>query len=240
MGTLFVTLLVLGLGVYTAWRAGVLHTQDTGALTSYLVLTWAWLLLTAWLAFQGVYEGTTRYFAMDAAALIPFVITAGFLLRARARQSLMRWTVSISLQELTWIHVIRIGAMGTILKMLNGALPAHFIVPVGIPDLLFGLSVPVMAWLVFKKRVIGRTGLVVWNVVGSVVFLPTLILIYLSVPSPIQMFFEGPNSLEVFQFPMALVPTLVAPVFIIIHSAAVAKLFTRDPSGERAVQRELR
>ena len=89
----------------------------------------------------------------------------------------MRWTVSISLQELTWIHVIRIGAMGTILKMLNGALPAHFIVPVGIPDLLFGLSVPVMAWLVFKKRVIGRTGLVVWNVVGSVVFLPTLILI---------------------------------------------------------------
>ena len=206
MGTLFVTLLVLVLGVYTAWRAGVRHTQDAGVLTSYLVLTLTWLLLTAWLAFQGFYEGTTRYFAMDAATLVPFVITAGFLLRARARQSLMRWAVSISLQEFTWIHVIRIAAIGTILKMLNGALPAHFIIPVGIPDFLFGLSVPVMTWLVFKKRVIGRTGLVVWNIVGSVVFLPTLILIYLSVPSPIQMFFDGPNSVEVFQFPIEVDP----------------------------------
>ena len=232
MGTLFVTLLVLALGVYTARRAAQLHAQDVGVLTTYLALMATWFLLTAWLAFQGFYEGTTRYFTMDAATLVPFVITAGFALFPGTREPLMRWATSISLKEFTWIHLIRIAAIGTILKMLSGALPAHFIIPVGIPDFLFGLSVPVMAWLVFKKQIIGRTGLVVWNVVGAVVFLPTMILIYLSVPSPVQVFFDGPNSSEVFQFPMALVPTLVAPVFIVIHSAAVAKLLIGNGSSE--------
>ena len=47
----------------------------------------------------------------------------------------------------------------------NGnTLPAHFIVPVGIPDLIFALSVLVVAWLAVEKESIETRGLILWNV----------------------------------------------------------------------------
>ena len=108
--------------------------------------------------------------------------------------------------------------------MLKGSLPGHFFVPVGIPDFVLALSVPILVWLVFRKGIFGEKLLIVWNLIGSLLFLPTLVVLYLSVPSPIRIFFEEPNTYEVFQFPMALVPTLLAPLCIIIHNTALFKL----------------
>lgn len=213
--------------IYTVWRfaheVGV-KKKDTKIVITYLFSLLIWALLTSLLAFRNFYEETTEYFSMDVATFVPFVITGFFLLFPNARRLLTQWTENVPLRQLTWIHIIRVAALGTILKMRDGSLPAHFILPVGVPDFIFGLSVPIIDWLAFQKKVIGRKVLISWNVIGLVLFLPTLILIYLSVPSPIQISFEGPNTLEVFRFPMALVPTFIAPVFIIIHSAAILKL----------------
>jgi len=163
LGTLLVGLSLMSGIVFTAWRFAherEVQKQATKIVLGYLSTLVAWALLTSWFALGDSYEETTAYFAMDAATFVPFAITGCFLLLPNSRRVFTQWTMSVSLREFARIHIIRLAAVGTIFKMLNGDLPAHFIVPVGIPDFLFGLSVPIMDWLVFQKKVIGRKGLI--------------------------------------------------------------------------------
>ena len=234
MGTLFVILWVMTGVIYTVLKfphTGDAQKNDRNIVFVYLFFLLAWALVTSLLALGNFYVKTTAYFMLDIATFVPFVITGCFLSFAKTRQAITQWIMSISLRQLTWIHVIRILAIGTILKMLNESLPAHFILPVGVPDFIFGLSVPIIDRFAFQRKMIRKTGLILWNTIGLVLFFPTLILIYLSVPSPIQVFFEGPNTFEVFRFPMALVPTFLAPVFIMMHCAAIYKLLRSEETN---------
>lgn len=244
MGTAIVILLLLAAVMLTVWRfsrIGVAPKNDWMMVVLYLASLLVWFLCTAWLAHWGFYRQNTGVFAMSIATLVPLVITGMFLLSLSARRALSAWTMSVPLGQLIWVHIIRLAAIGTIVKMLQGILPAHFIVPVGIPDFLFALTVPAMVWLVFQKKVIGSGGLIAWNIIGLSIFLPTLVLIHLSVPSPIQVYFDGPNTYEVFQFPMALVPTFIAPVLILMHLAAIAKLTVlKEERSRRTFHKESR
>ena len=236
MGIAFVTLWVTAGILYTArrfLRQGQTLRKDAQIVMAYLTCLLIWGLLTSLIAVQDGYVATTQYFAMNLATFAPLIISGCFLLHPTSRQVFERWLASISLRELTWIHLVRLAAIGTIMKMLRGALPGHFIVPIGIPDFILALTVPLIDWLVFRRRIAGRKVLIVWNVIGFVLFFPTLVLLYLSVPSPIRIFFDEPNTYEVFQFPMALVPSFLAPLFIIIHNAAIVKLL-RSGASESA------
>jgi len=236
MRTILVVVFVMAGMAYTALRIvreEKASESDRKMFIAYFLSLSAWALFTSLLAIRNFYVDTSRLFTMDLGTFVPFAITGGFLTNKKARRSLTEWIVNVPLRQLTWVHVIRVAAIGAILKMWKGLMPAHFIVPVGIPDFLFGLSVPLMVWLVFKKRVIGKGVLIAWNAIGALLFFPSMVLLYLSMPGPIQVFTDGPSTLEVFQFPMALVPTFLAPLFITIHSAAVYQL-SRSPanSGE--------
>ncbi len=228
MGIAFVTLWVTGGILYTAWRflqREPAPKKGTGfVIVSYLACLLIWGVLTSLIAIEGGYVATTEILSMNLATFVPLVITGCFLLYPPSRRVFEGWIASISLREFLWIHLIRLAALGTIIKMLRGTLPAHFILPVGVPDFILALSVPLMVWLAFRKRVIGRRALMAWNVFGFGLFLPALVLLHLSVPSPIRLFFDPPNTYEVFRFPMALVPSLLVPLFIIIHNAAIVKL----------------
>lgn len=240
MGTVLVVILVMAGIAYTARRIvreEKVSERDRKTFIAFFLSLSAWALFTSLLAIRNFYVETSRFFTMDLGTFVPFAITGGFLINRRARRSLTEWIVNVPLRQLTWVHVIRVAAIGTILKMWKGIMPAHFIVPVGIPDFLFGLSVPLMVWLVFKKRVIGKGVLIAWNAIGSLLFFPSMVLLYLSMPGPIQVFTDGPNTLEVFRFPMALVPTFIAPLFIIIHSAAIFQLSGSPAhSGEKSLK----
>ena len=228
MGIAFVTLWVTGGIVYTAWRfirrEPAPKKGPIFVIASYFACLLIWGVLTSLIAVEGGYVATTGILTMNLGTLVPLVLTGCFLLIPPARRVFERWIASISVREFLWIHLIRLAAIGTIIKMLRGTLPAHFIIPVGVPDFIVALSVPVMVWLAFRKRVIGRKALISWNVIGFGLFLPALVLLHLSVPSPFRIFFDPPNTYEVFRFPMALVPSLLAPLFIIIHNAAIVKL----------------
>ena len=228
MGIAFVTLWVTGGIVYAAWRfirrEPAPKKRPIFVIASYIACLSIWGVLTSLIAVEGGYVATTGILTMNLGTLVPLVLTGCFLLIPPARRVFERWIASISVREFLWIHLIRLAAIGTIIKMLRGTLPAHFIIPVGVPDFIVALSVPVIVWLAFGKRVIGRKALIAWNVIGFGLFLPALVLLHLSVPSPFRTFFDPPNTYEVFRFPMALVPSLLAPLFIIIHNAAIVKL----------------
>lgn len=242
MGTAFVLAWLLGWIASTAWRfvrSEASRPGDASVLVLYGLAALVWLGATALIAGQSGYVATTAWFGMDFAIAVPFAITLAFLVPGSSRESLGRWTASVSLREATFFHAVRVLALGTILKMMNGELAPHFIVPVGIPDFLFGLSAGVLG-IGFRSDLVERRGGVVWNALGALVFAPSMVLLFLSVPSPIQIYFEGPTTREVFEFPMALVPTFIAPVFMLVHLAAISQLMRRDATVEARPARSRR
>ena len=167
-----------------------------------------WIVLSTALAFGGYYQTLNAdYLLLVIGTAMPILLVTSLALASRdVRALLMRFVDRTPLPALTGVHVVRIAALGTIYKWAIGALPAHFILPVGVPDLLIGLTALSMS------RRVSHAGadrlFVAWNAIGAGSLPIAPILIQLSQPGPLRVFMEGPNTDEVLGFPMSIVPTL--------------------------------
>jgi hypothetical protein len=84
--------------------------------------------------------------------------------------------------------------------------------------------------ITIPRRVLLGWNILGWNILGIAVFLLAPLLMHLSMPGPMQVYFTGPTTEEVFLFPMALVPTFMAPMLILLHVAAIWKLLSESRS----------
>jgi hypothetical protein len=98
------------------------------------------------------------------------------------------------------------------------------IVPSGVPDLLFGFSAVYVGWNADR---LSRRFLIAWNTAGIFVFLGTLVTMQLSLPGPLGIFTDEPTTRMVVSFPMVLVPTFIAPMFILIHFLSIKQVLQR-------------
>jgi hypothetical protein len=87
----------------------------------------------------------------------------------------------------------RAAVIGGVVKGLNGLLPASFALPVGIPDLLFGLSALVLA-LLWKGEGWSARTLIARNLIGMAVIMPAPILGQLGLPGPFHLFTSIPDA----------------------------------------------
>lgn len=232
-----VPLLIAALVMLVVWTVRkALHQMNDGSQTvrplrNLLVVLLVWCGVSAALA-------ATRFY-VDEAVLdtlpflyIPFIPAAVTMLWIAVSPSLRNAVLAVieqtPLHRIIYIQGLRIAAVGTIAKYMSGKLPAHFILPVGIPDLAIGISAVVIGYLLSKGTTIPRRVLVGWNILGIAVFLLAPLLMHLSMPGPMQVYFTGPTTEEVFLFPMALVPTFMAPMLILLHAATIWKLLAES------------
>ena len=155
------------------------------------------------------------------------------LASGRVRALLRRFVEGISLESLTTVHGVRVLAIGTIYKWWVGALPGHFILPVGVPDFLIGATAFALSRRIARDPVGSRGLFAAWNAIGAGILLLAVPLIQLSQPGPLQVFTEGPRTDPVLQFPMSIVPTFVAPLFIGLHVVALLRI-RRGPQPDVA------
>ena len=141
-----------------------------------------------------------------------------------AREAVLTAVAGVPDQQLVAFHAMRILAIGTVVKYVQGHLPLHFIVLGSTPDLVFAVSA--IALLVLHTAV-SPEFLLVWHIVGSLVFFGAGISMFFSVPSPLRIFHSQPDTRIVFTFPMVLAPNFTVPLFILAHLFAVAKLVVR-------------
>ncbi|MDW3204455.1 MAG: hypothetical protein R8L07_02850 [Alphaproteobacteria bacterium] len=133
----------------------------------------------------------------------------------------------------TALQCLRICAIGGVMKGLNGDFTLYFALLIGIPDLLFGLSALWMTRRVAQRRVTGPR-LAAWHLCGAAVIVPSaLILMQMGLPGPVQVFTDAPGMAAIFQFPMALAPTLVVPVFVALNFLIAWRLLERARDGVR-------
>ena len=140
-----------------------------------------------------------------------------------AWQGLVSAAHSTSDLQLIYIHILRLLSIGSIVKFLHRELPLHFVILGSIPDFLFAVSAVVLA-------VLGANGpfdpsfLVAWHLIGFSVFFGAGISMFFSVPSPLRIYHNKPDTSIVFQFPMVLAPNFTVPLFMIAHLFALVKL----------------
>ena len=184
-----------------------------------LVALFAWGILSGWFAVTGVYDDTSVLASFPGfwLPLVPIIIVVAFLAIPAVRRAILTTVDSVPAYWLTGIHILRIAALGTLVKTALGEFPLQVELAIGLTDLAYGLSALWITRLAAGGR-ISEDALVVWHLVGvALIVVPGMITIQYSLPGPMQVF-DGAQSAEVMlDYPMVLGPSLVVPVFLMFN-----------------------
>ena len=186
-----------------------------------------WLIATAFLAIAGVYARFEAFppkvfllgvFPAIAIVLVYFLFFRPFVER-------------LSLRALTWLHIVRIPVELVLLWLFQyGLVPQVMTFEGRNFDILSGLSAPVAALLAFRGDKTNRVLLIIWNFIALGLLANIVIVALLSFPSPVQRLgLEQPN-VGVAYFPFIWLPTIIVPVVLFAHLAALWKLFRGQTS----------
>ena len=120
---------------------------------------------------------------------------------------------------LTGIHILRILALGTLIKASMGLFPEKFAWFVGGSDLLFGLSaIPVT--LLARRGRLHDSFLMLWHLVGALV-------IVVPIAGLMHVFMLESLFSELFVFPMVLAPALVVPTLVMLNLMVAWRLLEK-------------
>ncbi|MDO7852320.1 hypothetical protein [Hymenobacter convexus] len=210
--------LIVLIAIALFWRAAHYSRLTLGLLLG-------WVALQSMVALRGFYTVTNTVPPHALAMVGPPVLLIGLLFAtARGR----RYLDGLNLQTLTLLHVVRIPVELVLFGLfVHQAVPELMTFEGRNFDILSGLSVPVVYYLVFKKQVPGRPWLLAWNFICLGLLLNIVANALLSVPGPFQRFsFEQPN-VAILHFPFSLLPAVVVPLVLLAHLAAIRQLLRR-------------
>lgn len=186
------------------------------------------IILLFWLAFQTVISISGFYIDTDTMPprvllllLPPLLFIVGIFITSKGRH----FVDTLNLKSITILHTIRIGV-----EMILYSLFVYKAVPQLMTyegrnfDILAGLSAPLIFYFGFIKKQLSRNAILIWNFICLVLLINIVINAILSVPFPLQKFaFDQPN-VAVLYFPFNLLPSVVVPIVLLSHLAAIRQL----------------
>jgi len=184
-----------------------------------------WMGAVIFLGRRGFFLQRTQYFS-NLVGLVVVLTFSALMFGAVpvARDGLVAAAGSTPDAQLISIHILRVLAIGTVIKYLHGELPLHFVILGSLPDMIFGISALVILVLAANGSV-GQDFLFAWHLLGLSAFFGAGIAMFFSMPSPFRIFHNKPDASIVFQFPMLLAPNFTVPLFMLAHAVALVKLF---------------
>lgn len=235
-----VPLLFVAIAFFWVWitrassRRGELTSQQVRAIHVWLGLLATWGVVTTLLARLGAYQSMTFYSMLPGLWLpmAPVVLSLALVwCWPSFRSALWITTTRTSPQAFLWLHALRIAAIGSVIKCAQGLLPSSFVIPVGVPDLLFGLISLGLA-VSYRRHPPGRTALIAWNLAGMGVLMPAPILMQLGLPGRFHTFVSQPDASTLFQFPMVLAPTLIVTLLFFLNGWHAFTLWRTSAEGD--------
>lgn len=216
-------------------RSGSMSAAQSRSVTAVLALLILWGVVSSVLCLRGWYHTDIFlkslpgfWITMPAVLIVtlPWMFSAAF---RGATNSIIDRT---ALHYIMAFEGLRVLAIGGILKAYQGEFSAFFAKWTGVPDFLFGVASLVAAYLIFKGVWNKRSAIVI-NLFGFLIIVPCgLVLMNLGLPGIMHMVDETPSMISIFDFPMALAPTLVVPIFVTINLLVAIRLLTKEKSSE--------
>lgn len=97
-------------------------------------------------------------------------------------------------------------------------------------DIISGITAPVIAWLVATQKV-NKTVLVIWNIVCLGFLINIVTVAILSMPTPIQQFFNEPANVAVAKFPYVFLPVFLVPLAYMLHFFSLRQVVIKKFDG---------
>jgi len=223
-------ILAIWLVTRRANRIGKITGSGMTLIAMLLFLFTIWAGASSYLAFSGIYH-SNWFLSSWPAFWVTFIAVAIFMVpisvSSGARETVRGVIDATPLHWAVGFQGLRILALGGIMKAASGDFSRYFGFYIGIPDFIFGLSALLMAWFVYKKQV-GAKAVIAWNVAGAMIIVPVgMVLMQMGLPGAWLTFTDVPTILTIFEFPMALAPTVVVPVFIMMNLLISIRLIER-------------
>lgn len=201
-------------------------------------------LLTIWLFYRAAGRSKTVLFALLGwMALVSIPAAAGFFLNTQALPPRMLLLVGpglvtiavlfftrrgrqfldgLDLSQLTLLHVVRVPVELTLFSLFMAKMIPQVMTFEGRNfDIVSGLTAPLVYWLVFRRKILGRKTLMVWNLLCLGLVLNIVGTAILAVPTPFQQIaFDQPNT-GVLYFPFVWLPGIIVPLVILSHLAVL-------------------
>ena len=154
-------------------------------------------------------------------SMVPVVLAVtAWVVLPTLRSGLPKMLDAITQESWAWLQVLRIAAIGTLLKTLSGEFPIYFELFVGVPDLIFGISAVFVA-LSCRRGTMTAKRFRMWNLIGAaIIVVPAGAIIQMGLPGAMQVFTTEPTTIETLRFPMVLAPSAVVPLFVLFNLLA--------------------
>ena len=191
-----------------------------------------------WMGIAGVLGATGFYqklgtFPPRFILLLPPSIL--FVLLLFTNKKSKKFIDSLSLKHLTILHIVRIPVEITLYYIfLSGLIPDLMTFDGYNFDILSGITAPIMYYLVFVKKTMGRKGLLIWNIICLGLLINILVIAVLSAQTPFQQLaFDQPN-IGVTYFPFVWLPAVIVPIVLFSHLASIRQLIHRKKAADIA------
>ena len=184
------------------------------------ILLFAWFALQGYLAYTGFYQDNQSIPPHFALAIVPPLILIIYLLVSKRNNF-----SEVELSDLHWIHTIRI-PVEVVLWLLYTyeQIPKIMTFEGRNFDILMGLTAPLVVLYGFRKKLLDKQRIILWNLIGLVLLANIVITAVLSVASPFQQLaFDMPNQ-AVLAFPYVWLPSFIVPLVIFSHLLSLKKL----------------
>lgn len=193
------------------------------------VVLLVWLATTAALAAAGVYRPASAA-AFPVVPILFLVGLGGAWIAATTIPSLRALLDEPAVQpSLIALQAWRIlGITFEFLMLALGKLPPLFALPAGLGDITAGLAAPFVARRLHQPG--GRIWALAWNAFGLLDLVVAMGLGATAAPGPIQVFHTDPSTAVLTGFPMALFPTFLVPLSMLLHILSLRSLLGARPA----------
>lgn len=186
------------------------------------------LLLLLWIVFQSTLALNGWY--MDRVSLpphiaFPIIVSAILITFLFITSSGRKFVDSLSLQTLTWLHLVRLPVEVCLLWLAYQKQVPFSMTFEGFNfDILFGITAPIMALLYFRWKKISKQVLLVWNVLALLSVIIIVVIAAGAAPTTVQAWnFSQPNY-AILHFPFIWLPSVIVPIVILAHLKAIRQL----------------
>jgi len=193
---------------------------------SALIILILWLVLQGILTFNEFYYDTFSFPPRFALLLGPTLIAILLLFITKRGRLFIE---QLNPTTLTYLHTIRIPVEMALFWLCGLKLIPELMTFEGRNfDILSGITAPFIAYVGYTKGKIGRTGLIVWNIVCLGLLFNIVGHAILSVPTNFQQFaFDQPN-LAILMFPFSWLACCVVPLVFFSHLVCIRSLLKKQ------------
>jgi hypothetical protein len=184
-----------------------------------------WLLLQGILALGGFYIGAQPGIPRFLFLILPPVAVIVLFFSMRKTRF---YTGHMELKWLTLLYILRIPVEIVLFWLyIQKALPEIMTFEGRNPDILVGLTAPLIYYFGFVKNRLPVNAVLIWNLVSLGVLLNIVLIAILSMPLPIQQFGFDQPDIALFYFPFVWLPGFMVPLVMFAHLVSIRQLLIR-------------